>query len=421
MSAKLTEKQKKAIIAMNQGLNVFLTGSGGVGKSYVINYFKEVCTRNLALTSTTGVSALLIGGTTIHSWAGIHLGKGSVDHLFSKMKPKNLKNWRNVHTLIIDEISMMPPDLLIKLENLARIIRKSDKIFGGIQVIFVGDFAQLPPIEGDKFCFQLPLWDKIIDVSVNLTEIIRQTDYSFQEILTEARYGLISKQTKKALKGRLIKGDLPKINGIEPTMLYAKNIDVRTKNNTKIQQLKKLGKKSQKYYSFSGVYSDKNISATQEKFLKSKLESNCPALKTLELTEDTQVMILKNLDLENGIANGTRGIVVELDKEAVLIRLLDGRLIRIEKGTWESKSEDGIEVKLVQMPLIPAWSLSIHKTQGSTLDFVAMDLGDSIFEYGQAYVALSRVKSLDGLYLTKLKTKKIKCHPKVFDFYRNLE
>lgn len=415
----LTESQQKAFIAMKQNLNVFVTGSGGVGKSYLINFFKTQMKRNVALTSLTGVSALLIGGKTIHSWAGINLGHGTVEKLYSNMYPTAKKNWRMTDTLVIDEISMMPPTLLIKLEELARMVRQSEEIFGGLQVIFVGDFAQLPPVRTKKFCFEIPLWNEIIDVSVHLTEIIRQSDIHFQEILTEIRYGLISKHTKKELKKRLISGDLPKINGIEPTMLYAKNIDVNTKNTMEIDKLKNSGKKSQKYFSSVTVQTNMDISLKLEERLKDKLRKLCPALEMLELTIDSQVMILKNLDLDNGIANGTRGVVVDLDINSVLVRILSGKLIRIEKATWELKTEDNIEIKLIQMPLIPAWSLSIHKTQGSTLDLVAMDLGDSIFEYGQAYVALSRVKSLEGLYLTKLKTSAIKCHPKVFEFYRN--
>ena len=424
-TSELSDQQQLALRAMKNGVSVFLTGPAGVGKTTILNEFREHCAltkRKIAVTSTTGVSALLLKGSTLHSWAGIKLGKGSVEQLYGVVtsNKKAAKRWEKVQTLIIDEISMLQPSLLPKLEELARLIRISEATFGGIQIIFSGDFAQLPPVGEEKFCFEMPIWDKIVKQTIYLTEIKRQENADFQKMLLELRLGTVTETTKKALRKRVIKGDLPKVNGIEPTMLYSTNKDVSTKNLKELLTLKKKGRKYKVYQAYTSVTCDEGrLSMRQRELWEAKMDQSCQAPNKLQLTEDSQVMIIANLDLENGVANGTRAIVTELHSDHVMVKLLNGKEIRIDAWKWELESEE-ITVTKTQIPLITAWSTTIHKCQGSTLDYVALDLGPSIFEYGQGYTALSRVRDIKGLHLTKLQSKRIQAHPKVIELYTKL-
>lgn len=420
----LTETQSSAIEAMKSGKNVFVTGPAGVGKSTVLNIFKQHCHESgiqLAICSTTGVSALLIGGSTLHSWSGIKLGTGTVDQLHALILGNSgaKARWRKVKTLVIDEISMLTPELLPKLETLARRMKKNDTVFGGIQVIFSGDFAQLPPINSEKFCFEMPIWNKIVQHTFHLNEIKRQSDPVFQQMLLDIRLGKVTDETIATFKDRIVH-KLPKVNGIEPTMLYPINRDVSIKNNAKLKGLKKKFN-SVGYSSLFSIVSDSGMVPSRVySFWKERMIQSCPAPSKLELTIDAQVMILANLDLKGGVANGTRGVVTGLYEDHVIVRLLSGTEIRVDQFKWEIEQDD-LVASLTQIPLNLAWSCSIHKTQGSSLDYVAADLGPSVFEYGQAYTALSRVRSLDGLFLTKFKPSRIQAHPRVVKYYAGLD
>ena len=415
---KLNTKQNYAYNLMAQGKNIFLTGPGGVGKTALIKIFNKVYSRvkTIAVTSTTGTSALLINGTTIHSYLGIGFGTGSVENLVNKIRsmPWLKKRWVSTDVLIIDEISMMNPELFDKLEEIARIIRKSKLPFGGIQVILSGDFCQLPVVGSDKFCFEADSWEFCIDETVYLTEIIRQCDKTFQTVLNSVRLGNINDKVKDLLKKRK---DINLTNdfGIMPTKLYSTNIDVDRINDIELDKLAEQGVTFYEYEMDTHINAKvSNRASVIEKFKKS-----CNAPEILQLCVGAQVMLLKNLDLSKGLANGSRGIVIDFLQDLPLVKFLNGEERIIDMEIWEVVENDKPILSAKQIPLKIAYAISIHRAQGYSLDFAEVDLSN-IFEYGQAYVALSRVKSLQGLSIIGIDYENICAHPKALNFYEKL-
>ena len=247
----LSDKQKSAYNLMKSGENLFLTGAAGSGKTMClklfINNFKTKL--NMGITSTTGISALLFGGTTIHSFLGIGLGTSSVEGIVKKLYSRDYlrKRWKELDVLIIDEISMLPPDLFDKLEKIACRIRRNNKPFGGIQLILSGDFLQLPCVKSSKFCFESDSWIKCVTNTIYLDKIMRQKDKKFQECLNKIRIGNIDKKTKKILNSR-IGIELKNNNGILPTKLFATNKYVDYINNV---ELDKLAEKGYEFYEYN--------------------------------------------------------------------------------------------------------------------------------------------------------------------------
>jgi ATP-dependent DNA helicase PIF1 len=423
-------KQQYAITLMNEGVNVFLTGGAGVGKSYVIrkfidNYYSSnnsimPIKKGLAITSTTGISAVLIGGKTLHSWAGIGLGKGD---LIEKVRsnPKSLRRWMSVKTLIIDEISMLNPRLFERLDKVAREFRDSEKPFGGIQLVVVGDFCQLPVVKGDgDFCFNSDVWKECEFQVVNLTQVIRQENLEFANILQEIRLGEISENTKKILLSRTGKWTRDTCNkdGIKPTLLYSTNKNVDELNNRELNTLIELGMTSKKYK----VKIDVKFSKLSMIELNNLIEYQTKDIKEVKLAIGAQVMLTKNIDVDSGLANGSRGIITgfseETTKQFPIVKFINGIEETITPYKTTYKDNDN---KLIfeQVPLKLAWATTIHKSQGSTLDYVVANLSN-IFEYGQAYVALSRAKYLDNLFLTAINFERINCHPAAKAYYSDI-
>lgn len=415
----LTDAQQTALKLMKQGYNVFLTGPAGTGKSTVISIFKSQYMNKIAITSTTGVSALLIKGTTIHSFAGIGTGEESVQTLLQKIKrmPFLVKRWKNIDCLIIDEVSMMKPELLEKLDTIAKTLRSTLLPFGGIQLILTGDFAQLPPVYLDnkpKFCFESIIWPVLVEKTVHLTEIIRQTDKQFRECLLEIRLGDVSQESIDIIKTRLLEDgfrSVPVKNGIIPTRLFSRRRDVQLINNKCVAKLKDKGNKVQNY-----IATVKGVNEA----VKDKINKSCPAPTELELVVGAQVMLVFNVNVGEGLVNGSRGVVVALDELGPTVRFLDGRELLIGSITWEFMENDKVVATKSQIPFIVAYACTIHKTQGATLDYAVIDAGPTVFQCGQIYTALSRVRSLDGLFLLKFDPEKIACNPKVKEFYQKI-
>jgi ATP-dependent DNA helicase PIF1 len=298
----------------------------------------------------------------------------------------------------------------------ARKVRHNESPFGGIQLILSGDFLQLPCINSNEFCFEAKSWSECITHVIHLNEIVRQDNKEYQIALNEIRLGEPSKKTMKLINKRM--GiNLTNEFGIKPTKLYPLNCDVERINN---KELDKLGKKGIPFYEYvMDITVGSNVSnrdATIDKFKK-----YCNASVVLQICVNSQVMLLKNLDLESGLANGSRGVVTKFtDDDLPVVKFINGDERIIEYHQYEMYENDVQQIRALQIPLKVAYAISIHKSQGCTLDYAEIDLSN-IFEYGQAYVALSRVKNLEGLSLINIDWGIVQAHPKAVEWYTNLE
>ena len=414
----LNEQQQAVLEEVLQGKNVFITGPGGTGKTFLIREIQrqlEAKNKNVAITSLTGMAALLIGkgARTIHSWSGIATGTRSVDDMFEfirKCQPKVRDAWRSTNTLIIDEISMMSDEMFEKLDALGRRLRwKPNVPFGGIQIICLGDFYQLPPIN-TKFVFETALWEEIIDTIVVLDTIYRQKDPVFQKILNEVRIGKVSDETDSILKSRL-NLDFSK-ETIQPTKIFTRRDMVEHINNEGLNSL------TGEPRTYNIVTKGKANTDAIKNAIK-KLDNNAQYTEKLVLKVGAQVMLITNLDQEAGLVNGKVGIVKECKPNTVIVQFkANDYTTEISYHEWTVEGYD--KVSRNQIPLILAYAITTHKSQGATLESAYIDIGRSVFEYGQAYVALSRVKSINALYLHDYDRKAIRAHPKVIEYYSSL-
>lgn len=416
---KLSKKQNDAYNLMVNGKSIFLTGSAGTGKTQTIKMFIKVHKENkiIGITSTTGISALLFGGVTIHSFLGIGLGQGSVDSMVKKIftRPHLRKRWRELEILIVDEISMLSPTLFDKLEKLARHIRRNDLPFGGIQLILSGDFLQLPCINSDDFCFESEAWKKCIEHTVYLTEIMRQKNYEFQECLNNIRMGLLPKKTCQLLKSRVgIK--LTNDFGIKPTKLFSTNYSVDYVNNKELDALAENDPEFFEYNMEITVYPGvKNTDIMIEKYKKS-----CNSSETIQLCKGAQVMLLFNMDTDGGLVNGSRGVVNGFVGDIPLVKFLNGREVLVDYHIWEIEENGQKIIKVSQIPLKLAYAITGHKSQGCSLDYAEIDLSNT-FAHGQAYVMLSRVKNIEGLSIISIDFDKIIANEKAIAYYKQFE
>lgn len=433
-----------------EGASVFITGSGGTGKSHLLNALREelyAMRRNVHVTASTGVAALEVRGVTLHSWAGIGLGNGDAAQLLQGIRrnPKAAKRWRTVDTLFIDEISMVDPELFEKLDYIARTLRRDQRPFGSIQVILFGDFFQLPPVQtqrnpqanGYEFCFETPAWEELDPVVVELGDVFRQSDASFVSILERVRRGEIDEEVAACLQSR-VGAQLDTSDGIEATRLYSVNRDVNALNAQRLQQLE-----PETHHQYEARIDISGGTPQRRATQRTQVLKHCSAEERLELREGAQVMLLHNLDQERGLVNGSRGVVIgfsdtepdmwyeatrvhskntaEVDLEEhglPIVRFANGLIEPIARHRWTTKNEEeGMSTTLAQVPLKLAWAYTVHKSQGQTLDRVELDLS-TVFSHGQSYVALSRVRSLEGLSISALSLERIRAHPKVVRFYK---
>lgn len=400
--------------------NLFLTGSAGTGKSFLLktlfNYLLNKC-YPFGKTSTTGVTAFAIGGQTLHSFAGIGLGEEDLRTLIKKVNQNKKAKDRilNCETLFVDEISMAKPELLDKLDKIFQNIRYSSEPFGGMQIIFSGDFLQLPPVwrggETKEFAFESKSWQDLKIKNFLLTEIMRQKgDESFAKILEELRMG-----DTKSIDELKLRINYQFKEDIDPVQIFCKNVDVDTFNLAKLSKIKG----DSKFYDSKDMGSPVHI----DFFTK-----NCPAPKSLELKVGAQVMLVANLDVENGYVNGSIGKVLELIEDGVKVQFKNGTII-VTKYSWETKEPFILPNKEMiyrtvasrtQIPLRLCWSITTHKSQGATLDHAKIDMNES-FGAGMVYVALSRVRSLESLSLVDFPASKVVVDPRCLQFYKNLQ
>ena len=424
--------QKKAFDLVINGKNVFITGPGGTGKSYLINHIVKLFNNdyNIKVCAMTGVAAELLncGAKTIHSWSGVGKGGSDIDKIVNKVlrNKQSRNNWNKTDILIIDEVSMMSVKFLKMLEYISRRIRKDERLFGGLQVIFSGDFHQLPPIgdrdtppnhESHKFCFECELWNKLFpkDNVVVLTQFFRQLDPTFTKVLMQVRKGKISRNTNEIFKSRLIKND--KV----ATIIYPRKKKVKEENDKHMSEL------TGETYTYTSQIVKKEEFYLQtdlpESYINYELRcirSGMNADEIVEIKLGSHVMCIANIDMTSSvqIVNGSQGIVINIDEGMPVVKFKNGIIRKMEYHNWMSEDIPGLGIK--QIPLILSWSITIHKAQGITLEEAVIDAGQNNFEYGQVYVALSRVKTLDGLYLKYYNPYSIKTNPTVIDYYKSL-
>lgn len=400
----MNAKQLEAFSRVCEGTNLLLTGPAGTGKSFTLNEIVAWAHsegKEIGVTASTGLSAFLINGRTIHSFLGIGLGKRPVKDTANLVRYKNkvvLAKVLKLDMLIIDEVSMLDSALLDYISAFLVEIRGVDKPFGGVQVILCGDFCQLPPVDG-QFCFLADVWKKASIETVVLEELVRQdSDTTFQRMLKELRWGVCSKETLAILQS-LRASTFPE--GIVPTKLFSTNRDIDSINLANIAKLKAAGARTLNYSSSSPSSS-----------MKASWCNQVP--DTIELCVGAQVIVTSNLP-GTSIVNGSRGVVLDLQPAGVAVRLLDGSVASIPFVKITNPDDDKSSVSF--MPLKLAYAISIHKSQGMTLDAVEIDIGDSIFEFGQAYVALSRARTLQSIRIVDVRAGSFKTHPLVKSFY----
>ncbi|RDB15851.1 ATP-dependent DNA helicase PIF1 [Hypsizygus marmoreus] len=468
----LSQEQTQILKLVQDGNSVFYTGSAGTGKSVLLREIIKTLRKKyvkipdaIAITASTGIAACNIGGVTIHSFAGIGLGIESAEDLASKIR-KNKKastRWLRTKVLIIDEVSMVDGDLFDKLARIGTILRKKLEPFGGIQIVVTGDFFQLPPVGKHgaqvKFAFEAKLWSQTVQRTFNLTKVFRQRDQEFVDMLNEMRFGRLT--PKSIAKFRSLSREIEYEDGLGATELFPRREDVDRSNSFRMTRLQT---QQQRYTSVDG-------GSIQDETQRQKMLGNFMAPRDLMLRIDAQVMLIKNVDdtLVNGSmgrvhrfvdpavygteydvdgagvggeANviGTASVTANVGSAAkkgggasgagqvklypvVEFLLPSGgkRYFLVMPEVWKVELPSGeVQVSRCQLPLILAWAMSIHKSQGQTLDRVRVDLG-KVFEKGQAYVALSRATSLEGLQVLNFDPNKVNAHPKVAEWSKTLE
>lgn len=456
MNSTLSPEQQYAFNKFKRGENLFITGPGGTGKTKLIETLVDYANnegKSVQVCAMTGCASVLLkcDAQTLHSWSGIRLGKGP-NNLIIKNILKNKKqcqNWRKTKILIVDEVSMMSYKIFELIEELARVVRKIPGPFGGIQVVFTGDFYQLPPVGsiGDPttelFCFESPLWTRIFPPSqcIQLCTIFRQTDPLYKEILSQIRTANLSAENAAILKTRVkCVFDAEAHNGCVPIKLYPTRAKTEYFNKLMFQKLEGqeyrfecIKKKdctthmnNNKVLSLSEIERCQYLSPQETEYEWQQLLANGMSSEdSLVLKIGASVICTANLDMDNGICNGSQGIVIDImenksepEKTIPIVKFENGITRPI---TYHYRQSDEYPtIAIGQIPLCLAWSLTIHKIQGATLSMADIDVGFQIFECGQTYVALSRVQSLDGLYLSAFNPQCIRANEKVKAFYSTL-
>ncbi len=402
--------QDEALAILKTGANVFLTGEPGSGKTHTVNAYVAYlrsCGIEPAITASTGIAATHVGGMTIHSWSGIGvkntLTEQDIDAI--AQKEKVVRRVSNAYVLIIDEISMLSADTLASVEAVCRSLRHNPQPFGGLQVVVVGDFFQLPPIERGnfgknlatsvQFAFRARAWRLANFIPCYLSEQHRQEDAEFLEVLSAIRRGTVDEEVHRRLMARQKE---PAKNDVS-TKLFPHNASVDKLNETELKKITGIGR----------TYLMQSSGAPM---LIEGLKRNCLSPETLVLKVGAKVMFTKN-DMEGRYVNGTMGEIFGFSPVGnPVVKMRNGRTIDAEVDEWPIQDGARILAKITQIPLRLAWAITVHKSQGMSLDSAVIDLRTA-FEYGQGYVALSRVRTLAGLFLLGFNARALEVHPEV--------
>jgi len=405
-----------------------LTGEPGSGKTYLVNEYVNYLREkniNVAITASTGIAATHINGMTIHSWSGIQIKRELTKHDLNKIASSKyiVNRVHKTRVLIIDEISMLLPETVAMVDQVCRKIKQNDLPFGGIQIVFVGDFFQLPPVRNmqvfnidkqtglwnetcdqndqntNRFAFDSPAWIKSQPVICYLSEQHRQEDGEFLALLSAIRHNAFCDQHLCLLETRQFL--ITKVP-LQSTKLFSHNADVDRLND------EVLSKISRKVHEFT-------MTSSGPPPLIDAIKKGCLSPDKLYLKVGACVMFTKN-NLKKGYANGTLGEVVEFDNTTgyPIVQVRNGNQVMVEPMDWMMEEGDRILAQVAQIPLRLAWAITVHKSQGMNLDEAVMDLSD-VFEFGQGYVALSRVRRLSGLFLLGWNDKTFQVHPEILE------
>lgn len=398
--------QGEALTILKTGANIFLTGEPGSGKTHTINAFVQwlrSCGIEPSITAATGIAATHVAGMTLHSWSGIgiaeSLSRADVDRIAGKEHVA--KRILKAKVLIIEEISMLSATTFEMADAICREVRRVDQPFGGLTVILVGDFFQLPPISRGKnvaFAYTSKVWRDLNLLTCYLTEQYRQDDTAFLSVLSAIRSGEVEEMHHEELMRRHVEiTELP----VDAPKLFSHNADVDRINAAELAKLKGTAKKFR-------------MSSKGKDSLVEGLIRGCLSPEVLELKEGAAVMFTKNSP-QGRFVNGTLGVVTGWDASGMpIVKTKDGLRITCESMEWQLEEQGKVKASISQIPLRLAYAMTVHKSQGMSMDAAIMDLSKA-FEYGQGYVALSRVRRLSGVYLTGLNQRALEVHPEILE------
>ena len=409
--------QDEALTILKTGANVFLTGEPGSGKSHTVNQYVAWLGEHgieASITASTGIAATHIGGLTIHSWCGIGIKRRLTDYDLDQLSQNKrvIDRVAYAHVLIIDEVSMLAAETLSMVDAVCRVVRRSERPFGGLQVILVGDFFQLPPIvrpdtqdesqelfedRPSVFSFASPVWKRMSPIICYLHEQHRQEDPAFLEVLTAMRQNTLTALHRQLLTTRVVavpEGEL--------TKLYSHNADVDRINDVAIRALPAQAR----VFTMTSFGPEPMVAA---------LKRGCLSPESLPLKVGARVMFTKNDVQRQEYVNGTLGVVTGFSTEGKpLVKTFDGRTLIVETEDWTIADNGRVLASITQVPLRLAWAMTVHKSQGMSLDAAHIDLSQA-FEYGQGYVALSRVRTLKGLSLGGFNERALQVHPEILE------
>lgn len=417
------EDLKKIDDFIRNGDNVFVTGFAGTGKSYILNKLKEKYKKKLTITSTTGIAAVNVKGQTLHSWAGVGLCRNPINVTVDKIRqrPTQFRQIVGCKILAIDEISMLNVETFQYVNEVLKQVRENDKPFGGIQVLFIGDFFQLPPVEQVesfeiRYCFETELWDELELKNVVLKRNFRQNEEDFIKALSDMRINRLTEEDIDLLETRCVDEDDGEILHI-----FSTNEEANRYNTVKFNA---IDEPVINFVAKDGVYRGKSLVyegfMPREEMILDIFNKNCRADREIFLKKGCRVMLLVNMDFDRGLINGSCGVIQGFNDETINITFDNGVNANIPMHEFEYYYNDKVVALRLQYPLKLAYGITIHKSQGMTLDKLVVDC-KRVFECGQVYVAMSRVKTLGGLYLRHFEPTQVLADNKVARFYRNIE
>lgn len=404
--------QQQALNILKMGHNVYLTGAAGSGKTFLLNSYIDFLKSKkieVGITASTGIAATHMNGRTIHSWSGLgvrdKLDRKDIQEL---LKKKQLVNrLRRAAVLIIDEISMFHDFHLDMVDEICRSLRGLDLPFGGLQTILCGDFFQLPPVDrsgsGARFANNSKIWRNMEIKICYLEEQFRQEDANYSKLLNEIRASVLSKESFNCLMSRL---NQPVSGGIYPTKLHSLNKNVDAINDFELSLI-------------SGESVEYQMVCKGNKKLVQILRDGCLAPENLILKKGAVVMFVQN-NFEQGYVNGTLGKVVGFNNGKPMVKTAKGDIIMVEPGNWIIEEKGMIKAMITQMPLRLAWAVTVHKSQGMSLDAAEIDLSRA-FTPGMGYVALSRVRKLAGIKLLGINDMAFKVNQDIIELDREFK